>query len=133
LVVDDTEDIREMVSIALSTEGYSVTEAADGALARAALLAGIAFDVIVLDLLMPIMDGAHFLEWKCGSAFADLPVVIFSSTTPSVRLEGYAGVVEVVAKLDGLTVLLASIVVALTGLGGIGHLSYARKLRIEPN
>jgi two-component system chemotaxis response regulator CheY len=114
LLLEDDQDIREMVSIALCSEGYLVTEAADGAAGTAALLAGVVCDVVVLDLVMPLMDGAGFLDWKSESAFAEVPAVVFSSTLPSVRLEGYAGVVSVVTKLDGLETLLAAILGALT-------------------
>ncbi len=56
LVVDDNPEIRNIVNILLSGEGYEITEAANGteALAR---LSEKAFDLIILDVMMPGMDG----------------------------------------------------------------------------
>ena len=56
LVVDDNPEIRNIVNILLSGEGYEITEAANGeeALAR---LSETAFDLIILDVMMPGMDG----------------------------------------------------------------------------
>jgi CheY-like chemotaxis protein len=56
LVVDDDRHIREVVRFALEQAGHHVTEAADGAQA-CVLSERESFDVIVLDILMPGMDG----------------------------------------------------------------------------
>jgi DNA-binding response OmpR family regulator len=60
LVVDDNDLQRDLVAEALSSEGYAVATAADGvdglAVARASPP-----DVIVLDLLLPRLDGASML------------------------------------------------------------------------
>jgi CheY-like chemotaxis protein len=109
LLIEDNADIREAMAIVLSSEGYSITETADGSLGLEALLAQGPFDVIVLDLVMPVMDGGTFLDRKSNSAFAEVPVVICSSTMPSVQLVGYAGVVSVVTKLDGPAALLDAV------------------------
>ncbi len=57
LYVDDEDDLRMLVESHLADEGYHVEVAADG---RAALgkIGGTSFDVILLDLHMPGMDGA---------------------------------------------------------------------------
>ncbi|WP_201755563.1 response regulator transcription factor [Paenibacillus glycinis] len=58
LVVDDDPDIRKIVHIYLRNEGYRVFEAEDGAAALEILKAeGDAVHLIVLDLMMPRMDG----------------------------------------------------------------------------
>ena len=56
LTVDDSASIRAAIKIALTGEGYSVTEAAHGAEGLDKASAG-GFDLIVTDLNMPIMDG----------------------------------------------------------------------------
>jgi CheY-like chemotaxis protein len=109
LVVDDDEDLRDGVAILLRSEGHHVTEAADGRLALDALASGPSFGLIILDLVMPVMDGATFLRHKSKGAHAGVPVVVFSSTTPAIRLEGFDAVASVVPKLDGIDLLLAAI------------------------
>ena len=61
LVVDDSDDVREMLAALLRCAGYDVREAGDG---RAALrsIATSTPDAIVLDLWMPVMDGWDFLR-----------------------------------------------------------------------
>jgi two-component system, OmpR family, response regulator MprA len=56
LVVDDDPDVREAVETALELEGHSVTTAADG-LAALKRLGQAEFDAVVLDVLMPKLDG----------------------------------------------------------------------------
>jgi len=56
LIVDDDPAIREVVRIALSRDGFETIEAADGAAALAQFAAG-APDLIVLDVMLPEMDG----------------------------------------------------------------------------
>ena len=61
LVTDDEANIRLMVRAALETEGYAVTEAADGRAALAAVEQDRP-DLMVLDLNMPVLDGMAVLE-----------------------------------------------------------------------
>ena len=55
LVVDDTPEIQELLQIHLETEGYQVLVAGNGQEALAAVAAE-APDLILLDVLMPVMD-----------------------------------------------------------------------------
>jgi CheY-like chemotaxis protein len=57
LVVDDDAGIRTALRDLLEMEGYSVTEAANGLAALGKLRAGLRPAVILLDLMMPVMDG----------------------------------------------------------------------------
>lgn len=61
LVVDDDEDLLEMTSFALLRAGYGVAKAADGA-AAVAQVRERAFDAVVLDMMMPGMDGVTALK-----------------------------------------------------------------------
>jgi two-component system OmpR family response regulator len=56
LVVDDDEHIRELIGHFLRQEGWSVTQAVDG-LDALRLLADIKVDLVILDIMMPGMDG----------------------------------------------------------------------------
>ena len=61
LVVDDDQAIRRLVSTVLLRKGYTVDTAADGL--EAVLKLGVMeFDVIILDLMMPNLDGFTFIE-----------------------------------------------------------------------
>jgi len=79
LVVDDEEAIREIICETLDLEGYRVEKAADG-LAALRMVATTHPDAIVLDLMMPVMDGWAFLERcrkdkQCGGT----PVLVISA------------------------------------------------------
>ena len=69
LVIDDDEDARRMVSDLLETEGYRVLSAGSGPDALK-LLPGEAPDLIILDLMMPGMDGFDFLRALANSGLA---------------------------------------------------------------
>jgi CheY-like chemotaxis protein len=62
LVVEDHEFAREAVAALLSSMGYDVIEAENGRDALAAMAKGALPDVILLDLMMPIMDGWEFMK-----------------------------------------------------------------------
>ena len=83
LVVDDDKSSRAILELALSTEGYEVRSAANGAagLDRARMLHP---DVILLDLAMPIMDGFAFrAEQLRDPAIAAIPVICISGRKDS--------------------------------------------------
>lgn len=95
LVVEDEEELREMVRDALELNGYAVVTASDG---REALekLAGIErLCLVLLDLLMPRMNGWEFVEaLRARSEIASVPVVVQSSAPASAP----AGVARVLQK-----------------------------------
>lgn len=63
LVVDDDPNIREVLSILLESENYEVEEASNGSIAVEKMLGALeessAFDLVVLDIMMPEMDGVE--------------------------------------------------------------------------
>ncbi|HEY7427290.1 MAG TPA: response regulator transcription factor [Gemmataceae bacterium] len=80
LVVDDDLLTREVLSLVLGAEGYRVTTADDGLAALDQLHHGEHPDLIVLDLMMPVMDGWQFREEQLGDAqLADIPVIVCSA------------------------------------------------------
>ena len=80
LVVDDDDDILAMTSFVLRQLGYEVETANDGARGIAALQStGKSPCLILLDLMMPVMDGAAFRKKLLEiPAAANVPVVILS-------------------------------------------------------
>lgn len=63
LVVDDSKMIRRLVTLSLQKGGYHARAAANGQQAIT-LLENWMPDLIVLDMMMPVMDGLKFLEWR---------------------------------------------------------------------
>jgi CheY-like chemotaxis protein len=78
MIVDDDEDIREVAKLLLEAEGHRVATAADGLDAWQQLEVGVSPSIILLDLMMPRMDGEQFLHTLRASARATIPVVIMS-------------------------------------------------------
>jgi CheY-like chemotaxis protein len=85
MVVEDDEDIRSLLSIVLETSGIHVNSQSNGERALSALhTKGDKPDVILLDLVMPVMDGWHFRESQLkDSDIAEIPVVILSGGAAS--------------------------------------------------
>lgn len=80
LVVDDDADVREALCDALSDEGYTVLGAENGRAALECLREGMRPAVILLDWMMPVMDGAQFhAELQKDLALADIPVVLLTA------------------------------------------------------
>jgi CheY-like chemotaxis protein len=77
LIVDDDEDIRELLSLVLEAAGYRVKGAVDGLDALEQIQEGELPGLILLDLMMPRMDGQHFLK-KLRSLFPEAVVIIMS-------------------------------------------------------
>jgi CheY-like chemotaxis protein len=80
LVVDDDTDIREAIGMALERFGYEVLLAENGADAFRVMRAHPRLPcVILLDLMMPVMDGMQFREAQLADArFAAVPLVVLS-------------------------------------------------------
>ena len=89
LVVDDEEPVRDIVAQALEAQGYQVERAAQGSQAlemyQEARQEGRPFQVIILDLAMPVMDGRQFLE---RLAPIDPGARVLVTTGHAGRLEG---------------------------------------------
>jgi two-component system response regulator ChvI len=77
-VVDDEESLRESVCFALEREGWAVDLYTDGAEAWEAFSGGALPDVVVLDILMPRMDGLELCRRLRGVSEA-LPIIFLTS------------------------------------------------------
>ncbi len=83
LIVEDDVDIRETLHELLECAGYEASEAANGL--EGLLAARLAPpDLIVLDLMMPVMDGWQFRRaQRSDPALASIPVIVISASGPS--------------------------------------------------
>src|SRR3569832_2381426 len=80
LVVEDEEDLREMMREALELNGYAVVTAQDGRQALAQLSSIEQLCLILMDLLMPGMNGWDlFQELRRRSELEHVPIIIYSS------------------------------------------------------
>ena len=79
-IVEDDVDTREMLETLLELEGYRVETAANGRQALERLNQGLRASVILLDLMMPVMDGWQFRrEQRRDAALASIPVIAVSA------------------------------------------------------
>jgi CheY-like chemotaxis protein len=91
VVVDDDVDGREALAELLASRGYSVTTAGNGRDALDYLRRSYLPGLIILDLMMPLMDGWEFLEHQSRDpALLDIPVVVLSATVPHHALSAKA-------------------------------------------
>jgi CheY-like chemotaxis protein len=103
LVADDDDAIRQVISEVLRDEGYDVICVENGAQALRALQQAPPPDLVLLDLMMPVMSGWEVLEQLQSSyELSQIPVVVVSAmTAPGVR--------EHLAKPIDLEHLLATV------------------------
>ncbi|HZR81739.1 MAG TPA: response regulator [Candidatus Binatia bacterium] len=81
LVVEDNPEIREATSALLQADGHQVAEADNGAQALAMLRAGLEPCLIVLDLVMPVLDGYRFRDEQLrDERLATIPTIVCSAT-----------------------------------------------------
>ena len=102
LLVDDDEMVRRSVRQALKPLGWEVTEAENGRVAVDLLASGQP-DVIILDLMMPTMDGFEFIhELRGRPDWQDIPVVVITAKdlTEEDRDRLNGGVERVIQKSD---------------------------------
>jgi CheY-like chemotaxis protein len=111
LVVDDDEDIRFAMSDTLEAEGYRVLLAEDGLDALAKLRAGSERpNLILLDLMMPKMDGSSFCAAKRQDPeLSPIPVVIVSADARVTQKAAELGVAGCLAKPVRIAELVATI------------------------
>jgi CheY-like chemotaxis protein len=80
LVVEDHADLRDMLAVLLSSEGFDVQTAQNGAEALSSLETHARPDVILLDLMMPVMSGDEFRERQLADPrYKDVPVICMTA------------------------------------------------------
>jgi two-component system chemotaxis response regulator CheY len=106
LVVDDDEDVREIVSLLLSEEGFEVVTAHNGAVALEQLESGAKPNAIILDLMMPVMNGWEFWDRTQVGPHGNIPIIVLTATGLT---QGAVGHARVLPKPVGPNELLAAV------------------------
>jgi len=118
LIVDDDQDVREGLAEVLARAGYLVSTAANGKIALEQAQESRP-DLIVLDLVMPVMCGWTFLEaQRRDPGLASIPVIVASASIDS-QVEGVAVLLGKPFELDTLLVIVAR-------LCGVGRVPLGR-------
>lgn len=113
LLVDDHGDVRDGIAILLRDAGYAVVTASNGREALAALYAGLRPCLIIMDLMMPVMNGFEFRDEQLrDDRIASIPFVAYSAVVnleknaEHLKADGYfekpidtTAIVEVVRQL----------------------------------
>ena len=117
LIAEDDENVRQFVARALSHAGHEVTEAEDGGLAAEILQEKQgAFDLLLSDIKMPVMDGIA-LALSVAAAFPKLTIVLMTGFADQrERAHGLEALIyDVIPKPFTLQALMEKVADALEG------------------
>lgn len=116
MVVDDDSMFRDLLTYGLEEDGYDVVTATNGADA-ASILEKTRPDVLIVDMMMPVMDGLRFLEWLKEKARLEIPTLLLTCIDDrALFVEALvAGAEEVILKPVGLDILLEKLRLILGG------------------
>lgn len=114
LIVEDSPDLHELLSELFETEGYAISHAYDGrqALERLRALGDQELpSLILLDIMMPVMDGIEFrAEQRRDPRLRDIPVVVMTADSSVNAREAGLGVADFFRKpITDVGRLLASV------------------------
>ena len=108
LIIEDAQIVREPLARLLKSEGFQTLSAADGQEAMEVIEAN-EVDMILLDVLMPRMDGVRFMETlRAHPRFRETPVIAITGISDTSRLNRIRelGVASIIHKVrftfDGL-------------------------------
>jgi len=86
LVIDDDAEVRELLAVALTADEYHVDSASDGREALHHLRSHAETCIILLDLMLPVMDGMQFRTAQLHDrSLAWIPVVVMSAGVDGTR------------------------------------------------
>jgi CheY-like chemotaxis protein len=119
LVVDDDRDVRDSFVDVLTSSGYRALGAANGQLALDYLRTAAPPSVILLDLMMPVMDGFRFrAEQLKTPELAAVPVVLITADGNPAPQAASLGVADSLRKPVELDALLKVVARYVPGVGG---------------
>ncbi len=117
LVVDDDQDLLDVIQFVLEGERFSVLTARSGEEALERLRGGLRPVLVLLDLMMPVMNGWEFLERVVTQpALREIPVLVLTASEP----ESVPGAVGVLRKPFDLNVLIEAVERHARARGGDG-------------
>ncbi len=119
LVVDDDEAIRQMVATLLQEEGYGVETAQNGEEAMK-LVRRLPFDLVVLDILMPVMDGWEVASrMLCDDETRNIPIIFLTALSSYTdQLKGWRmGCFDYITKPFDIGLLMMRVRAALERAG----------------
>jgi CheY-like chemotaxis protein len=110
MVIDDDPDVQDALREVLEEESYSVVVAGNGSEALRKLQSGCTPDAILLDHMMPIMDGPTFArEAKKEPALKDLPIILVTADGRAEQKAVEMGLKNCLQKPLKITALLAAL------------------------
>jgi CheY-like chemotaxis protein len=99
LVVDDDPEVCDLLRVALSSEGYQVATVPNGRAALHYLRSNADSCIILLDLMLPIMDGPHFRTAQLHDrSLAWIPLIVMSAAVDADRRARELGARRLVRK-----------------------------------
>lgn len=103
LIVEDDDAIRTTLKMLLEMEGYFVVTAADGKEGLKALKTMDEACLVLLDLMMPVMNGWEFIEAKRkDDHIATIPVLVTSAVADKADATMVAGIIKKPIDIDAL-------------------------------
>jgi CheY-like chemotaxis protein len=110
LIADDDPDVRESLRLLLELQGHSVDEARNGQEALQRLGSNGLPNLIVLDLMMPVMDGWQFRRAQLQNpALAAVPVVVISAVPTHLQRVSELAAHRVFSKPFDYDLLIAAV------------------------
>ena len=110
MVVEDDHDIRVSMRALLEEEGFKVLTVTDGLAALSALERTAELpSLILLDLMLPVMDGWHFADRiRLNPRLANIPIIIISAYEDPPPPEGVIGFIKKPLNTDALLRLVSA-------------------------
>lgn len=103
MLVEDDASIRETIQELLELEGYKVVTAINGKKALEKLMEMVKPCLVLLDMMMPVMNGREFLDHKMKDKdLSFIPVIIISAIADQTNTQGAAGFIRKPADLDAI-------------------------------
>jgi CheY-like chemotaxis protein len=118
LLVDDEDDVREVAAVSLQAIGGWRVSAAAGGAEGIAMARADRPDAILLDVMMPDLDGpATFVQLQADPQTRDIPVILLTAKAHGADRRGFAalGVAGMLTKPFDPTKLSAQVTAILTG------------------